>query len=79
MTDHVISVMPVLGGWSVQSHMTAQPLMFLSGRRAEENARSLAECAAKLGHDAAVMVHDRRAALVGTIRYAAWSESESRA
>jgi hypothetical protein len=73
MTDHVISVLPVLGGWSVQAPITAQPLMFLSGRRAEEKAKSLGECLAKLGHDARVMIHDRRSTLVGTIRYAAES------
>lgn len=71
MTDHVISVMPVFGGWSVEIPMTDQPLMFLSGGRAEEKARSLAECFAKLGLDSRVIIHDRSRMLVGTIRYVA--------
>jgi hypothetical protein len=73
MTDHVISVLPVLGGWSVHTPLTAQPLMFLSGGRAEEKARSLAETCARLGQDARVMIHDRRSTLIGTFHYAAES------
>lgn len=71
MSHHVISVMPVMGGWSVETAMTDQPLMFLSGGRAEEKARSLAECFAKIGLDAQVVIHDRGRNLVGTIRYSA--------
>jgi hypothetical protein len=67
--DQLISVVPVEGGWSVQCALTGQSLLFLSGARAEENARRLAACVARLGYDARVAVHDRRNALVATLRF----------
>jgi hypothetical protein len=69
MNDAIISVIPVDGGWSVLCSVVGQPLMFLSGSRAEQEARSLGKCLATLGHDAQVQVHDRRKTLIGTVRY----------
>jgi hypothetical protein len=66
--DQTIAVVPVEGGWSVICALS-QPLMFISGAKAEEKARSLGQVLAKLGHDARVLVHDRSQALVATIRY----------
>jgi hypothetical protein len=67
--DHMILVAPVEGGWSVRCDEGLQPLMFLSGARAEEQARVLARCIARGGDDAHVVVQDRRSALVGSTRY----------
>jgi hypothetical protein len=66
--DHTILVAPVDGGWSVRCD-ESQPLMFLSGARAEEQARALARCLARGGEDAQVVVHDRTSALVGSTLY----------
>lgn len=68
-TDHHISVVPVEGGWRVLSPLDDTPLMFLSGAKAEEKAKSLAERLAAAGHDARVLIHDRTQALIGTWRY----------
>jgi hypothetical protein len=67
--EQVIVVVPVDGGWSVQCSLTGQPLFFMSGAKAEENARKLAACIAELGQDARVMIHARDSSLVGTHRH----------
>lgn len=67
--DHTILVTPVAGGWSVRWDESPHPLMFLSGARAEEQARALARGVARSGDDAQVVVHDRTSALVGSTRY----------
>ena len=67
--DHHISVVPVEGGWRVLSPFDDTPLMFLSGAKAEEKAKSLAEHLASTGRDARVLIHDRTRALIGTWRY----------
>jgi hypothetical protein len=69
MRDHEIKVVPVDGGWSVQCWLVGAPQMFLSGARAEETARRLAQTVARAGADARVVVHDRSHAMVGTQRY----------
>jgi hypothetical protein len=66
--DRQITVRPVAGGWCVDCELT-QGLMFLSGARAEEKARSLAACLAGLGSDVLLSVHDRLGGLVATRRY----------
>lgn len=68
-TDQQISVVPVEGGWRVLSPFDDTPLMFLSGAKAEEKAKALAERLAAAGHDAQVLVHDRTSALVGAWRF----------
>lgn len=67
--DNIVSVTPVDGGWAVTSSLSDQPMMFLSGAQAEAKARSLAKLIAGAGGDAQVIVHDRRNALVGAVRY----------
>ena len=65
----MILVMPVSGGWSVHCSLTNNDLMFFSGARAEQAARSLGACLAGLGHDTRVAVHDRYSLLIGTAHY----------
>jgi hypothetical protein len=67
--DCHISVVAVADGWSVQSEFGAAPLSFLSGARAEEKARALAQDLAEMGRDTKVLIHDRNHVLVGTWRY----------
>lgn len=69
--EHTISVGPVDGGWSVRCEGETQPLLFLSGRRAEEHARNLAQALSRSGDEALVYIHDRTEALIGAARYAA--------
>ncbi|WP_374468646.1 hypothetical protein [Phenylobacterium sp.] len=71
MSEHRISVGPVDGGWAVLCEGETQPLMFLSGRRAEEQARNLALALTRGGMAAVVSVHDRSQALIGAARYEA--------
>jgi hypothetical protein len=66
--DHLITVRPVPGGWRV-SLDDLQPLMFLSGHKAEQHAHDLAGRLSELGDDARVLIHDRSSALVGAQRY----------
>jgi hypothetical protein len=63
-----ILVTPVEGGWCVECSMTGQ-LMFLSGAKAEEKARSLAQCLASGGQDVRVVIHDLSKQVVATRRY----------
>jgi len=69
--EQVIEVVPVEGGWSLQCSMTGQPLFFLSGAKAEENARKLGACIAELGQDVRVMIHARDSTLAGMHRHIA--------
>ena len=66
--DRQITVRPVAGGWCVECEVGGE-LMFLSGARAEEKAKSLAACFADLGSDVLLSVHDRLGGLVATRRY----------
>lgn len=75
--DNVVSVTPVEGGWAVTSSLSDQPMMFLSGVQAEAKARSLAKLIANAGGDAQVIVHDRRNALVGAVRYFAADDADN--
>lgn len=76
MREYRISVTPVAGGWTVRYDEELQPVMFLSGARAEQHARALARRISESGHDAQVLVHDRSFALVGATRYAAAPQFE---
>ena len=69
VSDERIIVVPVEGGWSVQSAISGLSLMFLSGAKAEEKAKALAQRIAASGRDAHVLIHDRREILIGTVRY----------
>lgn len=67
----VITVKPVQGGWTVEAGLSAYPLVFLSGAKAERTARRLAQLVAAQGDDAEVRIHDRRSAPVGSFLYRA--------
>ena len=60
----VIWVAPLADGWTVRC-AELEPLVFRSGRRAEEQAHALAACLAKLGRTAQVRIQDRALNLVG--------------
>ena len=65
----VYTVAPVEVGWTLASDSQAEPLMFLSGARAEAAARVLARASAKTGVKAKVVIHDRSGAIAGAWRY----------
>ena len=69
MSEHRISVGPVDGGWAVSCEGETEPALFLSGRRAEEQARALARALSGAGDEVFVHIHDRSDALVGATRY----------
>lgn len=60
----VIWVSPLADGWAVRCS-ELEPLVFRSGRRAEEQAKALARCISGLGRDAQVRIQDRSLNLVG--------------
>lgn len=66
----IIWVSPLADGWTVRC-AELEPLVFRSGRRAEEQAKALAVCLAKLGRAAQVRIHDRAMNLVGARDYPA--------
>jgi hypothetical protein len=68
--EHLITVEPAPGGWRVMCDWM-EPLMFLSGGRAEAQACALAASLAKVGDHAHVVIHDRGKSLVGKRRYIA--------
>ena len=68
--DHLIVVAPIAGGWRVALD-DLEPMMFLSGRRAEAHARALAKRLAVVGGEARLMIHDRSYALIGAQLYLA--------
>ena len=56
-------------GWRLDCALSGQPLMFLSGAKAEAKAHALAQVLAASGRVARVVVQDRRGLVVGTTRY----------
>lgn len=70
MTRHSrIAVGPVDGGWSVDWDVVGQPMMFLSGARAEAQARALARRLCDAGEDVDLVVRDRARTLIGSAYY----------
>ncbi|HKP77504.1 MAG TPA: hypothetical protein VJU34_00090 [Phenylobacterium sp.] len=69
MIDALVKVRPVGTAWIVEGAERLQPLLFLSGAKAEAQAHAIAQSIAKTGGDARVAVHDRAEQLVGTVRY----------
>lgn len=69
MIDALVKVLPVGAAWMVEGAERLQPLLFLSGAKAEAQAHAIARCIAKTGGDARVAVHDRSQQLIGTVRY----------
>ena len=67
-----IAVTPVEGGgWSLACDDHLEPMMFLSGARAEAQARALARRLSEAGSDVELTVRDRSRTLVGQTRYRA--------
>ncbi|MDB5450334.1 MAG: hypothetical protein JWQ52_1462 [Phenylobacterium sp.] len=81
MQEQTVCVRPLAGGWSVECDAAGEPLVFLSGARAEEKAHGLARCLAFLGRDVRLTVQDRSRQIVGETRYAGrqWRRSDQRA
>jgi hypothetical protein len=69
--QHHIAVAPVDGGWSLACDCGLQPMLFLSGGRAEAHARALARRLSEAGGEVRVTVRDRSRAVVGQALYAA--------
>jgi hypothetical protein len=59
-----VKVMPVPGGWMVESQVAA-PTAFLSGAAAESKAKELALLLA-VHEQAQVLIHDRGGSLIGS-------------
>ena len=76
--DALVKVRPVGAAWMVEGAERLQPLLFLSGAKAEAQAHAIARCIARAGGDARVAVHDRSQQLVGTVRYFADETAEDR-
>ena len=68
--QRIISVLPLAGGWAVRC-AELEMLVFRSGRRAEEQAKAMAACLARLGRAVQVRIHDRAMNLVATAYYPA--------
>ena len=62
---HEIHVEPAGGGWTVRHAGSLEPLAFLSGARAEDAARRLAEAMAEAGHAAEIRITLRDGSLAG--------------
>ena len=67
--DHLITVEPVAVGWRVALD-DLQPLMFLSGAKAEQHAHGLAARLSRFGDVTRVTIHSPTDSVVGS-RYAA--------
>jgi hypothetical protein len=68
---YFIAVAPIEGGWSVACDAVREPMVFLSGARAEAQARALAVRLSDAGDDVELTVRDRAQVLVGTASYPA--------
>ena len=67
--EQLIEVTPIPGGWCVEMCGRLEPILFLSGARAETAARRMAQCVAELGRDARIHVHDRQDLVIGDLHY----------
>ena len=71
-----VLVVPFSNGWAVECDGVCERLTFLSGARAELQARKFAIALSRAGSDALVQVHDRMHEIVGTGLYFAMAELE---
>ena len=69
MEEISMTVRSVGGGWMVDGVVGLEPLLFLSGAKAEAQAHRLARCLARTQCDARVEVLDRNEQLLGTACY----------
>jgi hypothetical protein len=67
--EHLIEVSHVNGAWRLSASGCFEPILFRSGGRAEQAARSLAERLATHGCEARVRIRDTRNLVVGEHRY----------
>ena len=63
----IISVKPAGDGWSVQSDAFDSEMMFLSGAKAEQAARRLANTLAKSGQTSEIHIFLRDGAMAGRV------------
>jgi hypothetical protein len=71
MDEVVLRVRPASGGWKVESTAGVEPMMFLSGARAERSARALAQTMARAGRRVRLVIEDRSARVVGALNFQA--------
>jgi hypothetical protein len=71
LRQHHIAVTPVAGGWALAVDGGLEPMMFLSGARAEAQARALARRLSEAGLEVQLTVRDRSRTVVGLTRYLA--------
>lgn len=69
MKTRNIAVTAVEGGWSLACDAGLEPVVFLSGARAEAHARALASRLSEAGDEVRVTVSDRSHSLVGSMLY----------
>jgi hypothetical protein len=62
---HIVSVIPVSGGWAVTTRSLAGPMVFFSGAKAEAAARRLAETIARRGETVEIRIYLRDGSLAG--------------
>jgi hypothetical protein len=77
VNDTLLKVHRVGAAWMVDGAQGLEPLLFLSGAKAEAQAHALARGLVQVGGDARVAVHDRAQQLVGTFRYFADEKTPS--
>jgi hypothetical protein len=61
----LVEVRPVQAGWRVSAPSAFEPILFLSGRRAEQEGRRMTLTFVAAGLDARLHIHDRTQNLVG--------------
>jgi hypothetical protein len=66
-----ISVVPTIGGWTVEADHALEPVVFYAGGRAEAYARSVATALSQSGRHAYVIVNDSGGRMVGKRFYVA--------
>jgi hypothetical protein len=71
MVESTVKVSPSGAGWIVAGDTNLEPLLFLSGGKAEAQAHLLARMLASGGASVSVAVHDRLNRLVGRRQYSA--------
>ncbi|HEY8571500.1 hypothetical protein [Phenylobacterium sp.] len=64
-----LSVRPAEGGWKIESSDGLEPLMFLSGGRAERSARALARVLSRAGKAVRLVIEDRGSRVVAQERF----------
>ncbi len=69
MNTVIISVLPIQVGWVVQQEPGGEPLVFLSGGRAEAAARRIAEASSATGAPAELRIQTRDGHPVHTVSY----------